>query len=347
MTSEECERRRYLSRISESGELGGEHHDARYATVNKRSWMRDEMGVTGIEVEEIALPCCKQNARQLSQHEYQREYSHRHMASSQHGYDNDNDVEAEEDDDEMIRPSAETRTYDNLKDTVGYTTTVSSPASKLHLNVVRVERSHSRSNEEDDELDDDVDYDECIRKNNELLTLQDAFKMYKFDLILRSEQRLKNLKIKAEQDRLRSEMRMKHEMHRATSALAPSSSRGGKKPLSIDVTATTKKKHPGTMASEQRQPRFSSTGKFQHQHQQQQQQQQRKQLSQTDIKNQTNKVYKQLPEVRQKELDKKLNDVKRANRLKSAMFKKTIQKHVLQNGPNFNLNFNALKNSIQ
>lgn len=69
-------------------------------------------------------------------------------------------------------------------------------------------------------------------------------------------------------------------------------------------------------------------------------------LSSQEIIEQTKKKYQKLPEVQQKKLKQKLEESKVRNRIKSNIFKKTIQQKVLTSGPNFNLNFKALENQI-
>ena len=66
-------------------------------------------------------------------------------------------------------------------------------------------------------------------------------------------------------------------------------------------------------------------------------------MSLRQMKEQTKKNYEKLPEVKQKHLREKIEELKKHNRLKYSIYKKTIQQRVLANGPNFNLSFKALE----
>ena len=129
--------------------------------------------------------------------------------------------------------------------------------------------------------------------------MQDAFRMHKQELIYRSNQRLKDIKLRSEREKLKTELR-------------------NNKLIQIDELNRKrlndekfKKKYDYMQIyfkPEEKKPNFTR----------------RRHMSTKEIKNQTKKLYKKLPEVKQKELDKKMEEIKKHNRIKSAMFKKVV-----------------------
>ena len=77
--------------------------------------------------------------------------------------------------------------------------------------------------------------------------------------------------------------------------------------------------------------------------QQQQQQQTREPMSYEEIRQLTRKNYERLPEVKERETRERDQLDKKLNRYRSSIYKRTIQQHVLNAGPNFHMSFKAFK----
>ena len=139
-----------------------------------------------------------------------------------------------------------------------------------------------------------------LSKSNDIekkVSLQDAFRMHKKELIHRSNQRLRDIKLKSERERLKAELRNNKIAQTEELNIKKMNRNNFKKKydyLQIDFDPEEKKTN------------FTK----------------RRHMSTKEIKNQTKKLYKKLPEVKQKELDKKMEEIKKHNRIKSAIFKK-------------------------
>ena len=121
--------------------------------------------------------------------------------------------------------------------------------------------------------------------------------MHKKELIHRSNQRLRDIKLKSERERLKAELRNNKIAQTEELNIKKMNRNNFKKKydyLQIDFDPEEKKTN------------FTK----------------RRNMSTKEIKNQTKKLYKKLPEVKQKELDKKMEEIKKHNRIKSAIFKK-------------------------
>jgi hypothetical protein len=160
-------------------------------------------------------------------------------------------------------------------------------------------------------------------KNAKKLSLQEAFETYKYDLISRSRQRQKEIQFRSEQRQreLEYEAEQIEDYHKRMK---------NHQLMSRNLLALKKK-----TADEMRMKKMNRKGlmfeinveNFMH----------KRQMTQQDIKKQTKKLYEKLPEVKQKQLKQKAEEIKRANRIKSSIYRKTLQQRVLTRGPNFNL----------
>ena len=160
-------------------------------------------------------------------------------------------------------------------------------------------------------------------KETKKLSLQEAFETHKYDLISRSRQRQKEIQFRAEQRQKELEFeavqienyhkRMKNQqlMNRNLLVLKKKTS---------DELRMKKLNKQGLMFE-------INVDNFMH----------KRQMTQQDIKKQTRRLYEKLPEVKQKQLKQRAEELKRANRLKSSIYRKTLQQRVLTRGPNFNL----------
>lgn len=155
--------------------------------------------------------------------------------------------------------------------------------------------------------------------------LQEAFQVYKYDFLKKSRNRVKEIKIKAARRQVAKELKL-DTLEQLNAKLAKNcknlrhreneSNELNEKKINyftIDKAMFTKNRHV---------------------------------MSSQEIVEQTKKKYQKLPEVQQKKLKQKLEENKIRNRIKSNIFKKTIQQKVLSSGPNFQLNFKALENKI-
>jgi hypothetical protein len=180
---------------------------------------------------------------------------------------------------------------------------------KPHLVNLNEEDEISVIKESDDESKLDIttlievekETDDKTSKSNyysdEKLSLQDAFRMRKQELIYRSNQRLRDIKLRSERERLKAELR--------NNQLIQIDELNRKKTNEEKFKKKYDYLHIDFMPEEKK-PNFTR----------------RRHMSTKEIKNQTKKLYKKLPEVKQKELDKKMQEIKKHNRIKSAMFKK-------------------------
>lgn len=133
------------------------------------------------------------------------------------------------------------------------------------------------------------------------MTLQDAFMTFKKDLIMRSQKRVKEIE---ERSQLRNE---KAEYER------------GQAQMNLKLREAQKRLFKQTSIT----------------------QAPRRRLSSQEIKTITKKNYEKLPEVKQRQQKEKNEQAKKLNLIKSSIYKKTIQQHVLAKGPNFDLKYKA------
>ena len=125
------------------------------------------------------------------------------------------------------------------------------------------------------------------------MTLQEAFEMFNFDKISRSRKRLKEIKLRAE-ERRHEEQFKRERIHLGIDSEANSVAQRHIKHQNLLL-----KHHP------------LSENLFLAQ---------RRAMTSEQIKEQTNKVYKQLPEVKEKEKRMKVQEEKKLNRLKSSIY---------------------------
>ncbi|RNA20097.1 hypothetical protein BpHYR1_014906 [Brachionus plicatilis] len=138
------------------------------------------------------------------------------------------------------------------------------------------------------------------------MSLQDAFLIFKKDLIERSNKRLRNIEERAQMRKLQAEYDQKQ------------------------VQMNLKLKEVQRKFQVNSKPKVEIPCK--------------RAMSSQEIRILTKKNYEKLPEVRQKQHKERLEQTRKLNLVKSSIYKKTIQQHVLSKGPNFGLNFKALKN---
>lgn len=133
------------------------------------------------------------------------------------------------------------------------------------------------------------------------ISLREAFEVHKYDFISKSRKRQKEIQMRAFRRKSETELKSKkyleiandknfYQKNRAASHYDPSKENNNKIVYTIDKTLFAKHR---PMSSE-------------------------------EIKTQTLKKYKKLPEVQQKQLKQKLEDCKKLNRIKSNIFKKVM-----------------------
>ena len=163
-----------------------------------------------------------------------------------------------------------------------------------------------------------------LSKETKKLSLQEAFETYKYDLISRSRQRQKEIQFRAEQRQ--KELELEAEQIEDYNKRVKSQQLLSRKLLSLKKRTAVElfaRKSWNTKAV-----MFEiNVGNFMH----------KRPMTQQDIKKQTRKMYEKLPEVKQKQLNKRAEETKRANRIRSSIYKKTLQQRVLTRGVNFNL----------
>ena len=147
--------------------------------------------------------------------------------------------------------------------------------------------------------------------------MQEAFERNKLNVIFRSQERVRNIRVNSERRKFESTVKTK---------------------VLLDNLPSNKYKEP--MGTRNVKQSYQNSDRFDEWYANR-----RKKLNMTskEIKKQNLKNYKKLPEVRQREIKKSLDEVRKANRIKSYIFKKAVQQHVLSNGPNFPTKFKALK----
>ncbi|CAF1020419.1 unnamed protein product [Brachionus calyciflorus] len=138
------------------------------------------------------------------------------------------------------------------------------------------------------------------------MSLQDAFMIFKKDLIERSQKRLRSIEERSQMRHLQAEYERKQaEINIKLKEVQTKLANGSRSHIEI--------------------PR-------------------KRVMSSQEIKNLTKKNYEKLPEVKEKQQKQRLQQAKKLNLIKSSIYKKTIQQHVLSKGTNFGLNFKALNN---
>ena len=138
------------------------------------------------------------------------------------------------------------------------------------------------------------------------MSLQDAFLIFKKDLIERSNKRQKSIEERAQMRKLQAEYDRKQ---------AQVNQKLKEVQKKFQVSSRPKSEIP-----------------------------RKRVMSSQEIRILTKKNYEKLPEVRQKQQKDRYEQAKKLNLIKSSIYKKTIQQHVLTKGPNFSLNFKAFKN---
>ena len=184
------------------------------------------------------------------------------------------------------------------------------------------------------------------------MNLQEAFQLYKYELISRSRQRLRDIKVREARRRVENEIGRQssyaslrnqlHQYHQAHGSSTSLSQHYQSRNLSVKGGSATAAAAPRSKASVNRVflvDRASSQNYLSPQP--------RGPMTADQIKEQTKKKYQRLPEVQQRQIKKKLEDDKKKNRIKSHIYKKAIQQKVLSDGPNFKRSFKALGYSIQ
>ena len=145
------------------------------------------------------------------------------------------------------------------------------------------------------------------------LSLQEAFETYRFDLISRSRQRQKEIQFRAEQRQteLEFEAQQIENYHKRLKT-----QQMNKKLQFI------KKKNEAMVRNSTKGLMFEiNVDNFMH----------KRQMTQQDIKQQTKKMYEKLPEVKQKQLQQRAEEIKRNNRLKSSIYRKVIINNLFSN----------------
>jgi hypothetical protein len=148
------------------------------------------------------------------------------------------------------------------------------------------------------------------------MSLSEAFETYKHDLISRSQMRQREIKLRAE----RRQQELDYEKNQIL-LMGHHYMRGSHS----NYTTNRRQNYQNNINS-----------------QMPQQQTRRREMTITQIREQTRKLYERLPEVRAKQQKQISIDNQLKNRIKSSIYKKTIQQRVLTNGPNFKLNYKAL-----
>ena len=145
------------------------------------------------------------------------------------------------------------------------------------------------------------------------LSLQEAFETYRYDLISRSRQRQKEIQFRAEQRQteLEFEAQQIENYHKRLKT-----QQMNKKLQFI------KKKNEAMVRNSTKGLMFEiNVDNFMH----------KRQMTQQDIKKQTKKMYEKLPEVKQKQLQQRAEEIKRNNRLKSSIYRKVIINNLFSN----------------
>ncbi|RNA05137.1 hypothetical protein BpHYR1_049976 [Brachionus plicatilis] len=155
--------------------------------------------------------------------------------------------------------------------------------------------------------------------------LQEAFQIYKYDLLKNSRNRVKEIKIKAARRQVAKELKI--------DTLEQLNAK-----FSNNIKNIKQRQNEASQDKEKKINYFTIDKAMFSKN--------RHVMSSQEIVEQTKKKYQKLPEVQQKKLKQKLEETKIRNRIKSNIFKKTIQQKVLSSGPNFNLNFKALENQL-
>lgn len=147
------------------------------------------------------------------------------------------------------------------------------------------------------------------------LSLQEAFETHKFDLISRSRQRQKEIQFRAEQRQRELE----------DEALQIENYQKRLKTLQMNKKMNVLKKYRAATSAANKNDVIKSNSKGLMFEINVENFMQKRQMTTQDIKKQTRKMYEKLPEVQQKQLKQRAEELKRANRLRSSIYRKVFK----------------------